>query len=230
MVALTAKTFVGDARRTWRSNGVASIIRLFNMTVVEKFKSKMDDEKTKKKIKRGVGRRWISLLSVFLDECRELICVVRSKLDDDECRVLQDSIKNNKNKASTKEQKEQENGFTVCVVRKQTNYKAETATLGGKIEFKTLTKTGGHEPVIDVNIIARKLTTEMEEFTEQYGKNAELNTILEKKVFLKLHEVKRIISKNPNLSLVDAKKQTTSSNPVYDRSLQFLENQHEVLS
>mgnify|MGYP000432602880 CR=1 FL=1 len=95
------------------------------------------------------------------------------------------------------------------------------------MELKALKKGDGHEPLVDAEINARKITSELEEFIAEYGENAELSTVpyKDKKYYLKVHESKRKITKNQNLSLEDALKETNSLIPFSESLKQFLESQ-----
>ena len=76
--------------------------------------------------------------------------------------------------------------------------------MGGKVELKALQKGLDHKlTLVDPEIIAQKTTTELEEFTKDNGKNADLSNVLfrDKKRYLKIHGAKRKITKNPSLSL-----------------------------
>ena len=103
--------------------------------------------------------------------------------------------------------------------------------MGGKVELKALQKGLDHElTLVDPEIIARKIPTELEEFTNDNDKNADLSTVLfrDKKCYLKIHEAKRKTTKNPSLSLEDAMSATNTIIPVCESLKQFLENDYEL--
>ena len=45
------------------------------------------------------------------------------------------------------------------------------------MKLTALKKGEGHEPLVDEEMLARKIPTEMEKFIEEYGENADLGTV-----------------------------------------------------
>jgi len=72
--------------------------------------------------------------------------------------------------------------------------------------------------------LANVIPMDDEEFIKQYGEDANLDTIsiLVKKAYLKMHEARRQMQKNPNICEDDAKKMTTSIEPFSDEMREVL--------
>ena len=229
MAAIISKTLVEEARRTWRAIGNSTIIRPFNMQAVEELRKEVDNEEAKKKIVRVSGSKRIKAFRNFLMLFRDKVSSAMAHLNEEQYKTIYATIEKKHNKRSAAEQRELEEGFAKSVKKQGRVYAAElvtgfeqTALMGGKVKLAALKKSEGHEPIVNDEMISRKITTEMDEFIAEYGEEVDLKTVpwLQKKAFLKLHEAKREVSKNDKLTLEDAKKKQMQSHP--SRNLSWL--------
>ena len=241
MAALIAKTLVGEARRTWRAIAISTLIRRFNIWAVEIRRSREPDKKKKRLIKRVSGSLRVKLFSQFVDRFLSEVRMARAEFGDDKQKALAESVATKKTKRSAEEQQVVEDEFEACVKHAlEQTYKAElekgydvTAIMGGKVFLRILTKGNKLEDVIDKEMIARNIPTEMEEFVRVYGNgNDRLKEVPigGKKKLLKLDEAQRETKKNVKLNLEEALKKTNSIKPLSEAMEAVLERQQEILS
>ncbi len=83
--------------------------------------------------------------------------------------------------------------------------------------------------MVDAELEARHITTQMKDFITEYGENADLATISinEKKKYIKLDEARKMVHENEMLTVEDALKKATKIKPVSTLLLQFLAEQHQ---
>ncbi len=233
MAALISKTLVGEKRRTWRAIGVSTIIRRFNMWAVDILRSKVDTQAEKKKIVRVRESKRVSMFAFFISNFMEHVKEAKRHTSAESIIKIYESIEQSNNKSSSKERARIAAGFARDISKAPKSYKAETesgfektALMGGKVELRALKKGEGHEPLVDAEITARNIPTDLREFIEEYGENVELNTVpyKDKKQYLKIHEAYRSVQKNPNLSVNDALESTNAIEPQSDELKQFLED------
>ncbi len=237
MAALIAKTLVEEARRTWRAICMSTITRRFNSWSVELERKKIVDEEEKKKKVRVFGTDRISLYRRFLDDFRDHVHVAKGEMNEETLEGIRQSIATKKNKSSAEESDKVAAGFERSMKGPTTTYKAElvsgferTAVMGGKVELRDLKKGSGHEPIVDAEIIARKIMAELDEFVEEYGEDASLDEVPynDKKRFLKKHEAKKEVMTNKTLTLEDAELKTKAIKPVSPELMLFLEQQNST--
>jgi len=238
MAAMIARTLVGEGRRTWRAIFISAFHRPFNVEAVEDRRKEIADPKEKSRLKRvrnfQRARRYAPALSKFLKRVKK----TRKGWSDEDHRALHNSIADPSNKQSARERKQVEEEFAKAVKKKLKAYKAEqvsgyklTALMGGKITVSTLTKSGGFEPHVDAEMIARKIPTEMKEFIEQYGENVNLKEvpIRQKHKYLKEHEAQRMSKENPLISAGEHLKNASSIEPLSDMCKDLLTIQNQVV-
>ena len=177
------------------------------------------------------------MFRVYLKGFRAKVRAARANVSDGQYKKLVASILKKSNKVSAAEKKAIIDDVAKCVKGEMKSYAAEevsgfdpTALMGGKVKLVALKKGEGHEPLVDEEMLARKIPTEMEEFVKDYGEDADLGTVpfLEKKGFLKLHEAKREAVKNQRMTLEDHRKKTNAIVPESDGLMAFLMAQHQT--
>ena len=234
MAAMIAKTLLGEKRRTQKAITVSGIVRPCNLEMVEEERSKVESESDKKKIRRVRGWKKVSFFARYMDRLMASFRISRAEISDEQYKEIHSSLGTMENKAATREINEIEKGFAKSVKKPLRTYKAEeesgferTALMGGKVELRDLKKGEGHEPLINDELIARKIPSDLDEFVTEYGENADLANVLfkEKKQFLKTHEANGKVLKNKMLTLEVALKKTNAIVPVSASLIQFLENQ-----
>ena len=82
--------------------------------------------------------------------------------------------------------------------------------------------------MIDAELEARQITTQMKDFVQEYDENTDLATISinDKKKYIKLNEARRMVHENEMLTVEDALKKATKIKPVSTLLLDFLAEQH----
>ena len=237
MAALIAKTLVEEARRTWRSIGISTIVRPFNAWAVEEMRKKEKDRTKRERIERARGSKRIALFTLFLNEFRKKVSAALREVTAEKYKTIFKSIETSDNKASAKEVKEIEDDFLRGLKKPVKMYKAEqesgynpTAVQKGQVLLKDLSKKAGREHLIDAELKARQITTQMKDFVTEYGENADLATISinDKKKYIKLDEARRMVHENEMLTVEDALKKATKIKPISTLLLEFLAEQHRI--
>jgi hypothetical protein len=108
-----------------------------------------------------------------------------------------------------------------------------TAHMDGKIFFSELLKGAGHEPILDDEIIVRKIPNNLKEWKDTIGIVAEddIAQVMkelpwnEKKNFLKCDEAQREVENYKFKTFDEAFVETRAVEPVGDLLKQHLENQ-----
>ena len=102
-----------------------------------------------------------------------------------------------------------------------------TSFMGGKVELRALKKGDGHENLVNDELLARKIPSDLDDFVREYGENASLATVpfKEKKAFLKLHEAEAMEKKNKSITLEDALAKSNALVSVSESLMKFLEDQ-----
>jgi len=229
MAALVSKTLVGEKRRTWRSICQSVIMRPFNMQALERRVEEDSEKGSEFKGRRVRGRHRIQY---FLDWMRRFVKeanAAKQTLGAERVEVLRLSIDDETQKVGAKENEELANQISVEVKRKMTTYAKEresgykpTATMDGKLAYSSITKTGGDEPGVDEEIIARSIPNNLLEWNKEIGEVAkeDLVSVLQglpftqKKKYIRLDEALHLCSENKALSAEEAFKKADQIEPI----------------
>ena len=152
-------------------------------------------------------------VTAFVREVRK----ARLEIDDAKYKELRQSIATRKSKRSKVKvklmadefERSVKDAFTDIYVGINKRGYEQTVFMGGRVLIRILTRTNNLERELDCEMIARKIPTDMKEFTEEYGLgNAVLKemSILDKRKMLKLHEAQLLAKENANMTLEEAKK------------------------
>ena len=237
MSALIARTMVGEARRTWRAIAISATIRRFNIWAIEIMRARPDHAKKRSSMKRVEGRWRIQLFSEYIDDLLEMIRLAREDIDETTYRDLMNSIRDKTNKASKEEDDKLVEGIKSAVEKPLKEYAAEkpkeytlTVRMDGKVLLSSLTKSSGKEEHVNAEFMARNIL-EMKEFIEEYGELDESSLkdvpFLDRKKFIKTHEVLIEVQRNTLASFDDVWKETNAITPQSDMVRAMLERNSE---
>ena len=228
---MIAKTLVEEARRTWRSIGNSTITRPFNAWAVEKLREKETDKAKKDNIVRVRGSKRIEMFNNFLNEFRKMVRKALKDVTPEQYKTIFASIEKADNKASAAETKETEDSFERGLKKPVKTYQAElvtgynlTAMQKGQVIMQQLSKKSGLEHLVDDELRARKIHTNMNEFISKYGEDADLSLIgiTEKKHYIKLDKARRMVMENQHTTVEDAMKKATKIKPISASLREFM--------
>lgn len=230
MAALIAKTLVGETRRTWRAIMLSTLMRRFNPYALLRRKEEKEDFAGS----RVEGSFRIEYFLDFIRQFEKEAAEAKRELGPLKVNELRMSIMDKKKKASSRERAKLENDIQRAVKKNMTVLAAEkikgfssTTVMGGKILLSALKKGEGHEPLVNAELFARKITTELKEFTEEYGpmttdEELKLVQYKEKKRMLRIDETDKNLEDNRLVTFDEMYQKTNAIVPVCDGLQEWL--------
>ena len=232
VAALISKTLIGEKQRTWRAISTSMIKRTFNILGVER---RRNNKHNKKEFNGNRVKGSFGLHEKLLDGGER-----EGATGSRESRVFEAEHQGERQEGGSKELEQLCMEVQGEVKRKIVQYKGElaggykpAAHMDGKVFLSELLKVAGHEPILDDEIIVRKIPNNLKEWKDTIGIVAEddIAQVMkelpwkEKKNFLKCDEAQREVENYKFKTFDEAFVETRAVEPVGDLLKQHLENQ-----